>query len=105
VASPQDPSEPSVVVEEPTDIDPRGAGSFRDEKTAAAETRTVKLGVTAPWLATADPEPRPTRPRDPLFWPAVVFITILTVAIAAMLLTQGGGHGGAGRGSGIFSTH
>ncbi len=82
------------VVEDPTDVDPHRPagppGSFRDEPTAAAETRTVKWGKAAPWLATPDPEPRP-RPRDPLFWPALVFVSVLSVVIGYMLLSQPGG--------------
>ena len=88
--------------EDPTDVDPRPPPDvrtgFRDEPTAAAQTRTVKWGHAKPWLAVPDPEPRPA-PRDPLFWPALVFVGVLAASIAFMLLSQPNGHGHRGSGS------
>ncbi len=95
-----DTAEPSVVVEEPTDIDPRGGiGTFRNERTVAAEAHTVKLGAIPPWLATPDPEPRPARPLDPLFWPAAVFVVILAGAIGFVLLGHPARQGSRSAGS------
>jgi hypothetical protein len=65
---------------------PTSPTGFRDEPTAPAGTRTVKW--QAPWLSVPDPLPRETRPRDPLFWPAVVFVGVLAVSIAFMLLSE-----------------
>jgi hypothetical protein len=96
----EDPTDPSIssvpegaqgAVDDPTS--PTGFGDlptsptgFREEPTAPAGTRTVKW--QAPWLATPDPPARETRPRDPLFWPVVVFVTVLVVSIGVMLLSE-----------------
>lgn len=83
-----DPTDPTMdpTIEDPTDPtgvpDALGSG-FRDEPTARAGTRTLKL--PAPWLSTPDPAPR-ERPADPLFWPVVVFVAVLLAGIGIMLL-------------------
>lgn len=76
-----DPTSPTGFGDLPTS--PTG---FRDEPTAPAGTRTVKW--QAPWLATPDPPAREIRPRDPLFWPVVAFVTVLIVSIGFMLVSE-----------------
>jgi hypothetical protein len=85
----EDPTDPSFLppVEDPTE--PIG---FRDEPTAPAEPRTAKYQQPVPpWLATPEPPPRPVRQADPMFWPVVVFVTILLAGIGVMLLSQPSG--------------
>jgi hypothetical protein len=98
----RDPTLPPV--EEPTDPsfipsleDPTEPIGFRDEPTAPAEPRTGKYQPPIPpWLAAVpDAPPRPARPTDPMFWPVVVFVTILLAGIGIMLLSQPSGRGNA----------
>jgi hypothetical protein len=79
---PDDPTDPSI--ERATS----SRGGFREETTAAAETRTVKLGNAAPWFEGPDAPLRETQKRDPLLVPVVVFVTLLIVAIAYMFSSQ-----------------
>ena len=86
-----DMTDPSIDVpnEDPTDPSVREEGTpptgFREEPTVAAGTRTIELKTKAPWLTAPDPSPR-ERPRDPLFWPVVVFVMVLVACIGITLL-------------------
>jgi hypothetical protein len=74
---------------DPSDDVPGVKTGFRDEPTVPAETRTVKLGGQAPWLAGPEPPPpEAMRPRDPMLVPVVVFVGILVVMIGYVLLSQ-----------------
>jgi hypothetical protein len=59
---------------------------IREEPTAPAATRTNR--VLAPWLSAPDPAPREMRPRDPLFFPVLVFVAVLVVSIGFVLFAQ-----------------
>ena len=77
---PDDPTDPSLQIQT--------GGGFRDEHTAPAQTRTVKLAELAPWLDDVPVPPRETHKRDPLLVPVLVFVGLLVIAIAYLLASQ-----------------
>jgi hypothetical protein len=97
------------VAEEPTHIEPPSViidtvppppNGFRDELTVASETRTIRLEGPPAWHAIAEPDPPPRGiARDPLFWPVVVFVTILVAAIGIKLISDPKARAGSAHGS------
>lgn len=65
------------------------ANGFRDDPTVPAEARTTRWEHAPPWLSGPDAPPRESGVRDdPLFWPAVVFITVFLACIAFFVLAR-----------------
>jgi hypothetical protein len=84
-------TDPSIGREDPTDPtnnheDPTEQMTPREEPTAPAEPRTMQL--QPPWLAGADPLVEDRRPRDPMFWPVVVFVAVLVGSIGIFLYNE-----------------
>jgi hypothetical protein len=85
-------TKPAAPPLDPSDDVPGVKTGFRDEPTVPAETRTVKLGGQAPWLAgPPPPPPEAMRPRDPMLVPVLVFVGILAVMAGYVLLSHPSG--------------
>ena len=87
---PTDPGAPKF------DTLPPPRNGFRDENTAASESRTIKLEGPPSWQGLPQIELERPAPRDPMFWPVVVVVAVLVSAIGVMLLSSPKPHNNSG---------